>query len=364
MDPNNEKKNDNPATDEPAVDAPDAGGADDAADTQANPDTAALAAFDKGVQEAKDEQKTPAEPAQSAADETPDDGGDKPDGAEGEDGGAETGKPEKAEKQEADPDKDAKVEDEIKELGLKERAAERFRELTSRVAETEPLRQRAARADEWEQTVLSTGANPEQFGSALTYLRDINSGDPAKMRNAYDQLSEELKTLGGLLGMPAPGVDPLEEHQDLKEAVEAGDMGRKHAEELVASRQSQRLTQAATQQRTSATQQEAAIQAGTQKVAALGVELRAADPASFETKYKLIAPMVNRIQKTLPPDQWAEAIKEQWDVLPATPAPARRPTPSSQPLRPTGASAGQLRKPQNDVESFEFGVAQARASGL
>lgn len=366
MDPNDETPNGQ--TPDPAAAA--AAGAETAPPPSApdpTPDESALAAFEKGVAEATDPAAAPA-PAAAAGGEgdgaaPPAAAGDKP---KGEGAAAAPAKPDKPEggKPEGEAGKDQAVEDEIKSLGLKERAAERFRELTTRVAEIEPLRQRAARADEWEQTVLSTGANPEQFGAALTYLRDINSGDPAKMRTAYEQLTSELKTLGEMLGMPAPGVDPLDAHPDLKAAVEAADLDRKHAEELAAARQGQRLQQAAAQRTTSSVQQQAAIEQGTAEVKALGAQLRAADPASFEAKSKLIAPMVNRIQKSLSPDQWAAAIKEQWDVLPAIPAPAPKPPPSAQPLRPTGASAGQMRKPQNDVEAFDFGVASAKAAGL
>jgi len=337
----------------------------------ADPDAAALAAFEKGIESTKGEAPAADEPAAGKDGAKPGDEGKTPEeitaeaeAAKGKDGkpAGEAAKPAEGEGEKPKPDE--KVEAEIKELGLKERAAERFRELTSRVAEMEPLRARAARADEWEQTVLSTGASPEQFGSALSYLRDINSGDPARMLSGYNAALAEVQALGQALGLPTPGgPDPLETHADLKKLVDEQDITREAALEIARSRQTEKLRKAADDTRANAGQQEAAVNAALQRVTALGSQLRAADPTGFDAKFKIASPMIARIQKTLPPDQWVDAIKEHWDALPVLPVAQAKPAVSTQPLRPTGASAGQVRKPKNDVEAFELGVATAKASG-
>lgn len=260
----------------------------------------------------------------------------------------------------------ADVEAEIKDLGIKnERAAQRFRELSERAAEVEPLRAQAARASEWEQTVTSTGASPEQFGSALNYLRAINSGNPEAMNNAYDVMQKELQWLGEKLGREAPGFDPLSVHADLAEKVKAGDITREAAAEIVQHRQRLQLQQQHDTSQQQNWQAQQAEQMGLQQVAALGNQLRTADP-DFQRKFQYLAPAVALIQQTLPPQQWAAQIQAAYQQLPALPpvqaaAPARSASPS--PIRPSGTPA-LAAKPKNAAEAFDFGVQEARARGM
>ncbi|MCW0413488.1 hypothetical protein NG831_06505 [Xanthomonas sacchari] len=259
----------------------------------------------------------------------------------------------------------ADVEAEIKDLGIKnERAAQRFRELSERAAEVEPLRAQAARASEWEQTVTSTGATPEQFGSALNYLRAINSGNPQAMNNAYDVMQKELQWLGEKLGREAPGFDPLSVHADLAEKVKAGDITREAASEIVQHRQRLQLQQQHDTSQQQSWQAQQAEQMGLQQVAALGNQLRTADP-DFQRKFQFLAPTVALIQQTLPPQQWAAQIQAAYQQLPALPpaqAPAARPS-SPSPIRPSGTPA-LAAKPKNAAEAFDFGVQEARARGM
>ena len=184
------------------------------------------------------------------------------------------------------------------------------------------------------------------------------------MRAAYESALGEVKALGEILGLPTiGGADPLDAYPDIKKQVEEQDITRDAGLELVQRRQVEKLQRANADRQNSAGQQEAAFNTGLQQVTALGQQLRAADPAGFEAKYKLISPMIARIQKTLPPSEWVGAIKDAWDVLPVVPAAKAKPAPSHQQLRPTGASAGQIAKPKNDVEAFEFGVNAAKAAG-
>ncbi|HST44501.1 MAG TPA: hypothetical protein VLK29_04670 [Luteimonas sp.] len=260
----------------------------------------------------------------------------------------------------------ADVEAEIKDLGIKnERAAQRFRELSERVAEVEPLRAKAVRADEWEQTVTSTGATPEQFGAALNYLRAVNSGSPEAMTQAYDVMQKELQWLGEKLGREAPGFDPLSAHADLAEKVKAGDITREAAAEIVQHRQRSQLQEQHQTTQKQNWQAQQAEQQGLQQVAALGEQLRTSDP-DFQRKFQFLAPTMALIQQTLPPQQWAAQIQAAYQQLPALPpvqaaAPARPASPS--PMRPSGAPA-LAAKPKNAHEAFDFGVQEARARGM
>jgi hypothetical protein len=260
-------------------------------------------------------------------------------------------------------DKPKDVEAEIKELGItNERTQKRFRELTERAAEVEPLRTRAAKAEEWEQTIQSTGTNPEQFGAALNYLRAVNSGSPDAMEQAYGIMQKELQWLGEKLGKEAPGFDPLSKHADLQAKVDSGDLTREVASELAAHRQRGALATEHSQTQTQRQQQEADYNTGMQQVVLLGNRLRTSDPA-FAQKMPFLAPAVELIQKTLPPAQWAQAVQDAYTRLPAiaAPAPARPATPS--PIRAAGAPSMQA-KPKNDVEAFSMGVDLARARGV
>lgn len=315
--------------------------------TPADADQAALAAFEKGVEAVTDtDEPAPAavppavvpDPADPAADPV-----DVP---------------------AVEPTAAQKVDDEIKELGItNERTQKRFRELSERAAEVEPLRARAAAADEWEDLVLSTGASPEQFGQTMNYLKAMSSGDPQSLEAAHAMLTEGLAELSRRLGRAGPGVDPLADHADLQAQVNAGDMDRKFAEELAQARARAGLETERTAQQQQTATAEAAQREGVNAVAALGQRLRTSDP-DFERKFAFLGPAVELIQRTMPPAQWAGEIERAWTRLPPMPAPAAPRAPGPMPLRPAGASTQVARTPANDVDAFQLGVDRARSAGL
>ncbi len=251
------------------------------------------------------------------------------------------------------------VDDEVKQLGLKERAAERFQELHTQA------RDARERVSQWEETVQSTGATPEQFGGALRYLSDINSGDPKRMADAYERMQGELQWLGQQLGREAPGFDPLSAHPDLAGRVTSGDITRDVALELAQHRQTGQLQQTHTQAQQDRQQQDLQYQQGLASVQQLGTQLRAGD-ALFDQKLALLAPTIDIIQRTLPPAQWQTEIHRAYLALPATAvaapaaaAPVARSAPN--PIRANSAApvAPQI-TPDN---AFDIGVQAARARG-
>lgn len=260
------------------------------------------------------------------------------------------------------------IDAEIKDLGISnERTQKRFRELSERAAEVEALRPAAERGQQWEETIKSTGANPEQMGNALNYLAAVNSRDPAAMAQAYDFMQQEMAWLAKELGRPAPGYDPLAEHADLGRQVADGEITRAAAEELIRTRRAAALQQDSQQrQRQQAEQQaseEQAHQQALQQVGALGQQLRAADP-QFEARFKSIQPIVAVIQNTLPPQQWAAAIQQAYLAAPAPAVaqPAQRP-PAAAPNNPARATGVDLAQAPTKENAFDFGVAAAKAQG-
>lgn len=252
------------------------------------------------------------------------------------------------------------VDDEVKQLGLKERAAERFQELHTQA------RDARERVSQWEQTVESTGCSPEQFGGALRYLSDINSGDPRRMADAYERMQGELQWLGQQLGREAPGFDPLSAHPDLAGRVNSGDITRDVALELARHRQTGQLQQSHTQAQYDRQQQDLQYQQGLVSVQQLGAQLRAGD-AQFGQKMALLMPSIELIQRTLPPAQWQAEIHRAYLALPATAvaapaaaAPVVRSAPN--PIRANSAApvAPQI-TPEN---AFDLGVQAAKDRGL
>lgn len=341
-----------------------------------DPDEAALEAFSKGVAEASGEPKTAADVVAEAGATVP-----AKEPAKGAKGATAAAAPAPAAAPAA-PEPDPETDKEVQDLRLKGRAEARFRELTGQVKELTPLRetlakhqitdpakietviQDAARAQEWEDTVIASTATPEQFSSALNVIKAMNADDPKLQNIAFDVLIEQISALGRRLGRDVPGlVDPLADHTDLQTEVANGDISRERALEIAR----QRAVLAATEAREGArsTQQESqtAIQQAIGEVATLSDTLKASDP-DFERKLALLQPTLDIIRETVPPAQWRAKIERAYQSLPKLPplaaatAAATKPRVpvSHMPVRPTGTSAGMQPKPRSDLEAFQMGM--------
>ena len=337
-------------------------------------DTDALDAFSQGVEKAR-EQEVREEGGEAAAAADGQAATDNTSAADGNGGGAANSDSAAAAEGEqpagdgaaAATQPDA-IDAEIKDLGIaNERTQKRFRELSERAAEVEALRPDAERGRQWEETVRSTGADPQQMGNALNYLAAVNSRDPAAMAQAYDFMQQEMAWLAKELGRSAPGYDPVTDHADLARRVEAGELSRSAAEELAQARRVQAMQQDSKQRQHVQVQQQAAAervqQQAIEAVGELGQQLRAADP-QFEAKFKAIQPMVAFIQSTLPPQQWAGAIRQAYLSAPAQvvapTAPRQQVTTPNNPARATGMDLSRAPTKEN---AFDFGVQLARTQG-
>lgn len=207
--------------------------------------------------------------------------------------------------------------------------------------------------------VTSTGATPEQYSSALGYLQAINSGDPAMMGKAFDAMLGEMQWLAQQLGREVPGlVDPLQVHKDLAEAVENGDITRKHALEVA---QARTLQQRTTEQASRTQQQSAAQQAEAAAVAAVNaLDQRLQGDPAYQQKMEAMksSGAFAWIKDNLPPEKWAAAIEREWQRTVVTPPPRPAPPVGAVPLRPVRQSAPMAAAPKNDLEAFELGVRQ------
>lgn len=375
-------------TDEPigsAAPAPDdAAAGNDSAPPAADPpaapegDDAALAAFDEGLKSLSgDTTEAPKTAADVAAAATAAKAGDPPAAAP-------------ADAPAPAPAKDEETDQAVRELGLKGRAEERFREMASTIKEVTPLRdvlaelkitspeqikqlaESSQRATEWEETVISSTATPEQFGSALNVIRAMNSGDPKAMGVAFDAMLNEVVELGRKLGRDVPGlVDPLAAHPDLADEVGQGEITRKRALEIIAQRVNERHTQESNTRRETQVQWTQARDTALTNIQQLNDTLKAADP-DFARKLPLLQPALDLITTTLHPSQWPAAVQKAYSQIPvlppvAAPAPAAapagsRPPVSHMPARATGVNAAMRAKPKSDAEAFEMGLKSLRGA--
>lgn len=326
---------------------------------QPDPEADAVAAFEKGAAEATDEDEA------AEGDDKPEVKGEA-DEPEGEPAGESKEPGKEPEKDEAAKQAEA-VEKEITELGLKEKTAERFRELAKRPSDAEvaPLRERSAKADEWERVVMETGATPEQFGATINYTAlavRANNGDIEAAKAALQATKDEYAHWSKMLGMEGPGIDPLAEHPDLAKEVEDGDLTRARALEIVQQRSTLRVASQATERQTREQQAEAAhgqaVQQAITQLGQLNATLKASDP-QFVQKLALMKPTLELIRNNLPPQKWVGAIQQAYAQLPAIPAPVQAAPVGNMPLRPTGATSAQKRQPKDDMEAFEMGAARA-----
>lgn len=243
--------------------------------------------------------------------------------------------------------------------GLSDRAKARFEELAGRAKESAQWKERA---EQWQQTIESTGSSPEQFSQLLTYSSLVNSGDPLKLRQAMGVLEQERNAIARMLGEEAPGIDLLSDHPDLGSRVQQGYMDRDSALEVARARMMAAATReqaerAQLEQMTAQTHQHAV-----NGLNVLGNQLSAQDP-DYAAKYESLKPMLPIIAQ-LPPAQWRDAFLQAYHATTvsaaAPPASLQRMPAAPQPLRGTGGGGGNL---QQQATSAQQAIEQALGIG-
>lgn len=351
---------------------------------ETTPEQDALTAMDAALAGEPMPEAAPAAEAEKPADPPTADA--KPEGETVPDDGAtpahDNKKPEdtKSEDEKATPEPNAETEQEITGLGLKQKAAERFRELSAEVRELAPLRaeleqlgvkdvaglqQIAARAKDGADLigmVQETGATPEQYGQALDYIKVLNSGN---VDQAITLLTGELQALCRAAGRAIPGIfNPLDGHQDLIDEVESGALSQQRAEELAGERhrratmaEGQRLNESRERETRTAEEQKAqAVQAAKDAVTALGRDWEKADP-DYAAKYPALAAAFRDISAKYPVHEWALRVELAYGKIPA---PQKKPVPATgSPVR-SGPPITPAMAPETDdpMEAMNFGIAQ------
>jgi len=363
----------------------------------------AIEAWDEGEEEA-----APAPPVNERKGDEADegdgaagDGEDPPAGDQGKGGDDEAGPAgetdeQRAEREKAEREAAAKAEDDkaVKDLGLKGRAEQRFRDLSGQVRDLsqkleavggeeaiktitelggkEGLQRTiedAKAQHQWDQHMAQVGCTPQQFGEAMGYLKAINSDDPAVLRQARDNLLKEVGLLDERLGEKTERHNPLEKHPDLKSKVQRGEMDEEDALEIVRLRGQ---TQTAEQRQKTQIQQQQEQQAqmqGQQDLATLGGELRHRDgEQTFAAKMRVISPVLDKALPHLPPAQWKQYAADLYASV-ELPKPPQPPRVGKSPVRQShgtqgAAGAVHRNKPIDPLDAFDQGIEEAREMGL
>lgn len=273
------------------------------------------------------------------------------------------------------PVPDASVETEIKSLGLKAKAAERFRELTSTLkakeSEIEPLRQASQKLAEWDGFLQQSGVPPEQLGMMIEVGKALNGTNLVAKGKAFDTMLTTIQQLGQELGRDVPGlIDPLAQHPDLKQAVENGDITEAFAKKTAQDRAQAALNNRTLETTTAAQSYEQAVTGAYDQIRQLGQNLKhgnaqlgvAADPF-FDAKYAMLVPMLSVMEETVPPAQWPTYVARLWSQLPTPSVPAAAPATANapvrvghMPLRPGNTGNGLRPVPKDEYEAFDMGA--------
>ena len=288
----------------------------------------------------------------------------------------------------AETETDKAVEDEIVALGLKEKSAVRFRELSAEVKALAPIRdqltkagvtdlaqlpavlERSQAADKMIGMVMETGASAEQYGKSLDYLALVNraiAGDRTAGEQAFKAIGEEYASLARALGKPVPGVyDPLSDYPDLQAEVEAEDLTVERAHEIAAQRNSERARQQHQQSTEQGQAEVRAVEDGRQALMQFDQAMRASDP-TYMARREALSAQVAEIRKNHPPAQWVAQAALALAKIPvpaAAPAPAvaaanPAPKPPVGPMRPGAARPALVAVPDDPMEALNLGISEA-----
>lgn len=256
--------------------------------------------------------------------------------------------PEKVETVAATPDKtkeaDAAVEKDIKDLGLKGKAEERFRKMTgdlkAQSQELEVLRVSHAALEQWQGALKSTKATPEDLGSALEILHHANTGTLEGAKQALAMVDEFRSNLAQRFGIDIAGVDHLAGFDDLKQKVEAGDLTSDGAREIASARRLRTIQENERRAQDNLSTQERAIADAGAEVDAFCAQLKANDPL-YAQKYAQVKSLIPVIAKTIPPAKWKETFKTYYDAVQVQPVrDSRREATVTDPIRSSPGGGG------------------------
>lgn len=191
--------------------------------------------------------------------------------------------------------------------------------------------------------VKSTGMSAQEFAQTLEFGRLVSSGDEKNLRVALEMVESQRAMLYQKLGVEAPGVDLLQGHDDLKQAVDNMEITRERAVELAKYRKQQQELQQRQQVERQTVQRQQEFQQQVQQAAqSMEAYLQTrAQEIDHPARMKVIMEHfknpenLQRFVSTYQPHQWAATIKMMYDNIQVPRAAA-----SPQPIRSRPATLG------------------------
>lgn len=197
---------------------------------------------------------------------------------------------------------------------------------------------------QFREMVTATGMSPQDFAQTLEFGRLVNSGDEKNLRVALEMIEGQRAMLYQKLGVEAPGVDLLKDHDDLKQAVDNMEITRERAVELAKYRKQQAEVQQRQQVQQQSTQRQQAFeQQVSQAATAMETYLQTrANEVDHPARMKVITEHfknpanLQEFIQTYEPHQWAATIKMMYDNIVVPKVQAAGP----QPIRSRPANLG------------------------
>lgn len=227
-----------------------------------------------------------------------------------------------------------------------ERGRERIQATFAKLKETEGVRQQLEQdISEFKTMVQSTKMQPQEFAQMLEFGRLVNSGDEDSARLALKMLDEQREALCKHLGIEAPGVDPLADFPQLKEAVDNMEMTKEHALALAKYQRKEQVQQRSEREQQAQQQdmqqyQEAIANAGRTSEAYFATRKHEVDYAPKLARIQAYFSKPENIKafvETYQPNQWHAQFKFMYDNMSVAPA---QPAKTPQPIRSRSTTHG------------------------
>lgn len=245
--------------------------------------------------------------------------------------------------------------------GLSERASDRFKKLVeSRNEAQEELNQSTQQIEAIKQAMQSSNATADDMGSFLEVTRLSRSASLDDRKAALAMLDKQRNELALSVGDATATTSALDAFPDLKQKVDTMEMEESTAMEIAQGRQQQRVMQAqqqqAQQQQEQQQYQQQTINDAVSKVEEMERDWIAND-VDFKAKEALLIPQMQRINQTLPPEQWANATQIAYDAVTASMA-AQENKPKPSPISRQGFSSGKNAEPKNALEAANLALSE------
>lgn len=240
--------------------------------------------------------------------------------------------------------------------GLGAKAQQRFQALANGLKERDTTIQELTSSVEYvQQAFQQHGVQQPQFEQAVAVIGMLNKGD---FRGALQVLDDQRRQIALQLGEALPGVDALQDHQDLRQAVDGLQITEAHALELARSRAHQQATQQREQATNQQRQQEQTAQQAVHKAQAdvdTWWKQMAASDIDAPAIEAILLPKLGALLDGVPPQQWAGRMRAQYELIKESVGTFRRQAPAASqamsPLRATG-QAGGVGKPASMHEAM------------